>query len=122
MTSSNFGTSRPTNEAPAFSMAIVEGDKICIRIDEGKFLDTTYVYGELRPTDEGVLTYKTQINQLLVNGVMIDHMQLEHKFPEIQADFLENVTSPVLNELMVMLHAESEPATEIVAPSNIILS
>jgi len=119
----NFGHERPTKESPAFSMAVVKDGKICIRVDEGKFMDTTYVYCEMTPTPEGVLTYKTSVQQMIVNGVMRDPLEVEHQFPEIQSEFITDVTSPVLNELMVMLHSHpTESASDNVAGSSTILT
>lgn len=96
-------------EAPSFSMAINElTQKLIIRIDEGKFMDTQYLYTEINPTSSGVVQYKTQVQSLIVNGVYRDVMEIENKFPEIQQEFQQKVTTPVLDELIEMMQGEEQ--------------
>lgn len=97
-------------EAPAFSMAINDvTQKITIRVDEGKFMDSQYYYDDITPTPSGIVQYKTVVQSMIVNGVYRDALEVENQFPEVADEFRRYVTSPVLDELLVMLNADDTP-------------
>jgi len=97
-------------EPPGFSMAIDERtSNIIIQIDEGKFMDSQYVYTEINPTPSGVVQYKTTARRMIVNGILRDEVEIENQFPELIDEFKLNVTSPVLEELISMLGHDDAP-------------
>ena len=108
-------------EAPAYSIGEFNG-KISVRVDSGKFMDTQYVYDSFDVAIvDGVetLQYKSLLQVVIVNGILRDKMELEHKFPELISELNDTAATPILFELMEMAKGTS-PSPASSAPKIIV--
>ena len=109
-------------EAPAYSLAVDAQNRIIIRVDDGKFMDSQYVYLTVEPRPSGIVEYTTKISSIVVNGLIRDALEVEHKFPETAEEFKRYVTNPVLDDLIQTMQdgSESLGITEDTAPKIIL--
>lgn len=111
-------------ESPAYSIGELNG-KIGVKIDSGKFMDSRYFYEtfEVENTPAGpVMKYKVVLQMVIVNGVLRDKLELENQFPEVLQEFNDTVATPIVTDLIKMIHEGTTPTTEHPEPSRIILS
>lgn len=96
-------------EAPEYSIVEYK-DSIAVRIDSGKFMDSDFYYSDIgtKPNEDGedILTYGITIMNLIVNGVFRDELETRHKFPELIEELLNEVATPVLNDLVKVAQGE----------------
>lgn len=102
-------------EAPAYSAGEMN-DKLAIRVDSGKFMDTQFLYDKFDVVKDSsgkdTLLFSTSIVVCIVNGVVRDKLELEHKEPELQAEFLSTVAQPILHDLITTVNEQPQEDTQ----------
>lgn len=81
-------------EAPEFSIGEYM-DKLSVRIDSGKFMDSAFYYDKIELVD-GIVNFTLGIQQVIYNGLYRDEMELRHKFPEVIEEMYDDVATPIL--------------------------
>lgn len=111
---------KPENKqmtVPEHSMGIDPNtNKLLIKVDDGKFMDTIYEYADDWFVDnQGVLNYNTMVKDLIINGLTREPVNTTIEDKE---SFRNEVATPILLHIIksineVMKEADNIPSQEI---------
>ena len=101
-------------EVPEHSMGIDPmSNRLQIKVDSGKFMDTVYEYTEWKTLEDGNIGYDCWIQSLFINGLSLNTNQMTI---EQSQEFQDYVATPIFKHILAFIVEFEEFEKEKIEP------
>lgn len=88
-------------EVPEHSMGIDPmSNRLQVKVDSGKFMDTVYEYTEWKTLEDGTIGYDCWIQSLVINGLSLNTNQMTI---EQSQEFQDYVATPIFKHIIASI-------------------
>lgn len=88
-------------EVPEHSMGIDPmSNRLQVKVDSGKFMDTVYEYTEWKTLEDGTIGYDCWIQSLVINGLSLNTNQMAI---EQSQEFQDYVATPIFKHIIASI-------------------